>query len=65
MSVNGKNEDITRGDLESIAKNNDISDYIALIDSVNIALSKFEQYAKELDIDKSLIKQITNDFIRV
>jgi len=65
LSVNGKNEDITRGDLESIAKNNDISDYIALIDSVNIALSKFEQYAKELDIDKSLIKQITNDFIRV
>lgn len=65
LSVNGKNEDITRGDLESIAKNNDISDYIALIDSVNAALSKFEQYAKELDIDKSLIKQITNDFIRV
>lgn len=65
LSVNGKNEDITRDDLETIAKNNDISDYIALIDSVNAAISKFEQYAKELDIDKSLIEQIKNDFIKV
>lgn len=58
LTVNGKNENITREDLETVAKNNDILDYNALIDGVIFSLSKFEQYAKELDIDKSLIEQI-------
>lgn len=65
LTVNGKNEHITRADLETIAKNNDIPDYNMLIDSVNDSLSKFEQYAKQLDINKSLIENIANDFVKI
>jgi serine/threonine-protein kinase HipA len=34
LTVNGKNENITRGDLETIGLNNDIQDYKSLIDSI-------------------------------
>jgi serine/threonine-protein kinase HipA len=59
--VNGKNEDITRDDLEKIGKNNDIQDYSTLIDQVINAVSNFENYAKELNINQYLITNIKND----
>ncbi len=34
LTVNGKNEDITREDLEIVGLNNDIQDYKSLIDNV-------------------------------
>ncbi len=65
LTVNGKNEGITRGDLETVGLNNDIQDYKSLIDMVANAVTNFETYAKELDIDKELIKSIKTDFINV
>lgn len=63
LTVNGKNEDITYEDFETIALNNDIQDYKALIDSVSNAIANFEDYAKELDINEKLIESIKTDFI--
>ncbi len=61
LTVNGKNEDIRRDDLEKIGKNNDIQDYSTLIDQVINAVSNFENYAKELNINQYLITNIKND----
>jgi serine/threonine-protein kinase HipA len=63
LTVNGKNEGITRADLETVAINNDIQDYKALIDAVASAVGKFEEYARELDVDEQLIKSIYSDFV--
>jgi len=65
LSINGKIEDVTRKDLEMIGLNNDIQDYKTLIDLVINAVAKFESYAKELEIDERLIKNIKADFINV
>ena len=65
LTVNGKNEDITREDLEIIGLNNDIQDYKALIDAAANAVANFENYAKELGIDDRLIKSIKTDLIKV
>ena len=65
LSINGKNEDITREDMEIIGLNNDIQDYKALIDMVANAIADFESYTKELGIDKKLIESIQADFIKV
>ena len=65
LTVNGKNEDITYNDFETIALNNDIQDYKALIDGVSNAIANFEDYAKALDINEKLIESIKSDFIEV
>jgi Uncharacterized protein related to capsule biosynthesis enzymes len=65
LTVNGKNEDITCEDLGTIGLNNDIQDYKTLIDTVGNAVGKFDNYAKELDIDEKLIKSIKADFVKV
>jgi serine/threonine-protein kinase HipA len=62
LTVNGKNEDITRKDLETVGVNNDIQGYNALIDTVANAVANFEVYAKESGVDDKLIKSIRNDF---
>lgn len=63
LTVNGKNEDITREDLETVGLNNDIHDYKTLIDTAVKAVAKFEDYARELGIDEKLIESIKADFI--
>ena len=65
LTVNSKNEDITREDLETVGLNNDIQDYKSLIDRVANAVAKFEDYAKELGIDEKLVESIKADFIKV
>jgi len=65
LTINGKNEDISRKDLEIVGLNNDIQDYKSLIDTVARALVKFEDYAKELQIDSNLITSIKNDFVKM
>ena len=65
ISINGKNEDITREDLETVAVRNDIPDYKSLIDTVNNAVNKFKGYATELNIDEQLTDSIAADFVRV
>lgn len=65
MTINGKNENITREDLELIAQRNDIQDYKSLIDMVNNAVGKFKEYTKELKIDQQLIDRIESDFVKL
>ena len=65
LTINGKNEDITREDLEIVGQNNDIQDYKALIDKVVAATDNFETYAKELVIDDKLIENIKADFVKM
>lgn len=65
LTVNGRNEDITREDLETVGLNNDIQDYKALIDTVVHSVADFENYAKELNMDEKLIESIKSDFIKV
>ena len=65
LTVNGKNEDITREDLETMGLNNDIQDYRTLLDMVANAVGKFEDYAKELEINEKLIEDIKADFVKV
>jgi len=65
ITINGKNEDITRNDLEVIAQRNDIQDYKSLIDMVSNAIGKFRAFAEELKIDEQLIHSIESDFVRV
>jgi len=61
LTVNGKNHDISIKDLETVAKQNDIQDYKSLIERVIDAVSQFENIAKELDIDKGIVKMIKED----
>lgn len=63
LTINGKNEDITRKDLKTVGLNNDIQDYKTLIDTVADAVVNFDKYATELDVDKKLIKNIKSDFV--
>ena len=65
ITINGKNENITREDLEAFAQRNDILDYKSLIDMVSNALGKFREFAAELKIDEQLIDRIESDFVRV
>ncbi len=64
LTVNGKNENITREDLEILGLNNDIQDYKSLIDAVANAVGRFEEYASALGIDSQLIEIIQSDFIK-
>lgn len=65
LTINGKNEDITREDLEKVGVDNDIQDYKALIDKTAASVAKFEEYCVELGIDKKLIKNIKAGFVQV
>ena len=65
LTVNGKNEDITREDLEVIGLNNDIQDYKSLIDTVASAVAKFVDCATDLGIDEKLIKSIKGTFVKI
>lgn len=65
LTLNGKNESITREDLEVVAQRNDIQDYKSLIDRIMNAVAKFREFATALKIDKQLIDSIESDFVRV
>ena len=65
ITINGKNENITREDLEIVALRNDIQDFKSLIEIVSTAVSKFRAYAVELKIDKQLIDSIETDFVKL
>jgi serine/threonine-protein kinase HipA len=65
IPINGKNEEITREDLEAVAQRNDIQDYKSLIDKVSKAVGKFREFAVALKIDKQLMNRIESDFVRV
>lgn len=62
LTVNGKNEGLTRADLEKVARRNDIQDYKALIKAVTDAVGQFERHAGEFGIDRRLIQNIRSEF---
>ncbi|MDR2145615.1 MAG: type II toxin-antitoxin system HipA family toxin [Tannerella sp.] len=62
LTVNGKDEDITRADLVKVGETNDIQDNNALIDNVLNAVMQFEKFAAELDLERSLIDMIMKSF---
>ena len=62
LTINGKNKEITRADLERVALQNDIHDYNSTIDKVTHAIAQFESHAIALDIDRRLIKKIESTF---
>jgi serine/threonine-protein kinase HipA len=61
ITINGKNEEITRSDLEVVARRNDIQDYKSIIARVSNAVGEFRKFATELKIDKQLIDTIESD----
>lgn len=65
LTINGKNEQINREDLERIAITNDINDFKQLISRVEYAINNFEKYATELDIPKQLTHSIQADLIQL
>ncbi len=65
LTINGKNDNITREDLETVALRNDIQDYKSLIETVINAVDKFKEYAGELNIDEQLMDSIAADFVRI
>nr|WP_320038147.1 type II toxin-antitoxin system HipA family toxin [uncultured Bacteroides sp.] len=65
LTVNGKNEEITREDLEVVAQRNDIQDYNSLIDMVGNAVEQFEKYAKILSVNQQFIDRIKSDFVKL
>lgn len=65
LTINGKNYNITRTDLEVIAQRNDIQDYKSLIEVVSNAVGKFREFAAELKIDEQLIEKIDSDLVRL
>lgn len=65
MTINGKNEDITREDLEAVAQRNDIQNYKSLITKASNAVGKFREFAAALEIDKQIIDKIESDFVKV
>ena len=65
LTINGKNENITHKDMETVAQRNDVQDYKSIIDMVCTAIDKFKEYAIELKIDQQLIDRIESDFVRL
>ena len=65
ITINGKNEDITRKDLEAVAQRNDIQDHKSLVEMVSQAVTKFRVYTSELQIDQQLIDRLETDLVRV
>lgn len=63
MSIHGKNEAITREDLDVVAQLNDIQDHKSLIELVSRAVARFRELALELKIDEQLIDRIESDFV--
>lgn len=58
LTVCGKDDDITLDDLLEIAKSNDIKNPSLLIDAVQKAILKFEEFALGVGVSKGLIEQI-------
>ena len=56
LTINGKNERITRADLETVALNNDIQDYKTLIEIVSNAIGNF----RTPDLTQSSMSQFQN-----
>ena len=61
LLINGKDDGVTRKDLELVGQRNDIKDYIALIESVRDALTKFAALSREIDVPEQVISAILQD----
>jgi serine/threonine-protein kinase HipA len=62
MSINGKFTNINRKDLMELAKSNNIKDANEIIDRISTVAGQWEQIARECDVPKQMIRQITPHF---
>ena len=65
MSVNGKFKDITVKDLMAAGDRWGVAGMRAIIGEVNDAVARWAEFAKEADINPSVIAQISEDLIRL
>jgi serine/threonine-protein kinase HipA len=61
ISINGKNLEINRKDLESVAKKAGIRNYNSIIDKVVEGVSTFESRMKQYDLNKNTIQLIIKE----
>ncbi len=62
MSINGKFTNINRKDLMELAKSNNIKDANEIIDRISTVAGQWGQIARECDVPKQMIRQITPHF---
>ncbi len=65
MSVGGKFDNITREDLLSLARSNDIKDAPGIIEQVSEAASRWPEMARECGVPDELTGRIIKDFLFV
>ena len=58
LSVNGKHKDITRQDLMTIAKVNNIKNGSAIIDKINQTVKQWGDFAAKVNVKKELQEDI-------
>jgi len=58
MSINGKRDGITRGDLLSVGKEMSVKQCGAIIDEVAAAVSNWPDYARDAGVDSAKIQSI-------
>lgn len=65
LSINGKHNDITRTDLLNIAKANSIKKADKIISHISTIVADWEQYAKKVQVEKTLRDGIQNTHVRM
>lgn len=63
MSINGKYDDITRGDLLALAKLNNIKDAKSIIDEVCEAASRWQRIAIDCGVPKAIVDAISPNLL--
>ena len=61
LSVNGKRLNITKADLMTIAKDNNIKKGEKIINEVNLVVKSWKQYAEEVSVRSDLIERINRN----
>ncbi|MEO8150048.1 MAG: type II toxin-antitoxin system HipA family toxin [Bacteroidia bacterium] len=62
LSINGKNDDIKKADVLSVAKEMNIKKPLSIIESVNQSVKKWRRFAKEATVNTDQIKAIGKTF---
>lgn len=61
LSINGKRLEITKEDLMTIAKNNNIKKGDKIIDEMNLVIKSWTKYASQAQVNNALMKKINNN----
>ena len=63
LSINGKHREISRADLMTIAKANNIKKGEKIIDEIKATVSNWSTYAKRVNVSPHLTKEITENLV--